>query len=1426
MPIIFQRVRRQPLLFFVKRVLGGKHNIRDIVCLREQLMLKGFVKELGKSINSQPALRALQMASIVREGSTMVLSSQDDANSGLAQASSWVSSHFMYILVNVVQFRWQQKKSYEKVEDLRSLHLMLDFLRAAESAQYLPQIMATVSAAAAQRLDADTCVERRTLAELRYLAVGCMLKFIRLVAAVSLETLGESLASLVVSLIPILRDDTEVEDRGRCVRKAEVAIDPVLTRIGGETRSIAVSIMRFLVEGDAGRMLADYFRNVAFLFQMPVLRHVRGSLESYGVDFDCLQDSESMEADSVSKSTQSEGSIGGDSRTRLALSKQMVLRQRIDTISGLLAHEDQSVRQEVLKHLAKLLRENRKTFHTLIENESSTSAGSFLTESDEDQNATKGTVTSLIQRLLARSVRESEDIPRRLVASCLGEVGAVGEHMLNGTIMLGQEDYSGEESHKWRLKRPPWKTKPEDYELQLVTKNLVWALRAATSSADQHKVGYSIQQLLVLIQRGRVDNTTTKQHNTTTKEHQKGPMAKWLVEILSEVGVRQDVEPFWSTDFHETEVTNKKKPPFLENSSTYLSWISNWCRYMTFRSQSRQSSWSHLFNACRTALRSAAGLTVAEFLLPLLVLDRLCFGDAAEEKDIVQEMEGALKLKKTKLLMQRGEGQKIVNAVFTIIDTFQYWLERDIEDRYKRRSSERKVSDDGVESWPQDESAMRIEDLLVQIPLELQATAAERVGMNSRSLRLLEMASRAKVSEGLFGGTLSAAQSDRPRSGASMPAGTCTVECVQLMKGVLSSLDDYETLTSLAKGENSTQQPTSSKILDNIREQLAAGDFEDALQGYERGLQLRNDSVPRQVFHQGILRCLLELGQHQSVLNQVRGIISASSEKPGGNKLLPYAIQAAWRLGDWTTLSKVASEAEGSDVSDLDGRYNILLGQAILSIQKKDSTAAFRQIADCRSTVMERLAITGRDSYARSYEQIVRLRSLQELEDFARLGDRGIPSITTDVLDDWNRRLEIIAPESAVSLMNIRLAIARLANNRALEGKLFLNVGRRARKNGKFHIATTYFTKADDALDLQSCAMSDFSQLQLERAKLKYHVGESSAALRLLDLGNFEAMARMESRESQVEATRRVAAIVGIEANQMDERDAADVFVHAALKSIKWMVDDGLKAGQEILSGFRVIQRIAPKWEKGHFRYAKYVESVMKSRIALLQRRSSTHSSSGNDGGLTANQALALDRASQKYLILAVQHYAEALTLDLKHLYQALPRLLSLWFQFTSINEKVTQAQKIALTQSQRGNVNQASPSVLSSNQDQLNELIAKSAKGIAPQAFYSAIAQLISRITHAHKDTKSIVEKILARILQKFPEQAMWQFAWLVHAKDTVRRNIGLDLFSKVQESLRKGGNKNMGDLLLSSRSLFKYLHDSELRLLSKSSFRGFCIK
>ena len=89
----------------------------------------------------------------------------------------------------------------------------------------------------------------------------------------------------------------------------------------------------------------------------------------------------------------------------------------------------------------------------------------------------------------------------------------------------------------------------------------------------------------------------------------------------------------------------------------------------------------------------------------------------------------------------------------------------------------------------------------------------------------------------------------------------------------------------------------------------------------------------------------------------------------------------------------------------------------------------------------------------------------------------------------------------------------------------------------------------------------------------------------------------------------------------------------------------------------------------GHFHFGKYIDSVMQSRVTALGSRSFKEKLRGIDEDMIWNNVIFRDRTSQDYILLAMKHYTTGLKIDTKHVYQALPRLLSLWFDFVSIQQ-------------------------------------------------------------------------------------------------------------------------------------------------------------
>jgi serine/threonine-protein kinase ATR len=457
--------------------------------------------------------------------------------------------------------------------------------------------------------------------------------------------------------------------------------------------------------------------------------------------------------------------------------------------------------------------------------------------------------------------------------------------------------------------------------------------------------------------------------------------------------------------------------------------------------ENRETEWTRLFHSCRTALRTSTGLGVADCLLPYLVLDCLCFGSGHDRAMLLLEMRDVLTYDVNGDLknetMSLADRRNAVSKVFEVVDILQLWIEPEADIRFSRRyqipskeNSQTARPILSVGSWRRDESTMRIEDMLNELPLELRGKASFSVGMHANSLRCLEMASRLTVAGNVFGDEVTLQANKHSRSRA---AGSCPKEVVALLKDVLASLNDYETITALV--DDNVWDSPNERTRDSIRQKEALHDWQGALHDYERAQQLNIDDPSMRT---GILKCLLELGHFDSVLQQVTYMKSIYSQKHANDVAgaVPLAVEAAWRLGRWETLSELV-EVDTAGFAEPDALYQVHLGKALLCLHRKNRESAILSLTDARSAVLDGLGNVARESYSRSYGHVVKLQAIREIEDVSNMlcssESTNIGQYTNSNSLSWNRRLGLVSSQGATSIMNTRLVLARLSKDTAFE---------------------------------------------------------------------------------------------------------------------------------------------------------------------------------------------------------------------------------------------------------------------------------------------------------------------------------------------------------------------------------------------------------
>ncbi len=853
-----------------------------------------------------------------------------------------------------------------------------------------------------------------------------------------------------------------------------------------------------------------------------------------------------------------------------------------------------------------------------------------------------------------------------------------------------------------------------------------------------------------------------------------------------------------------------------------------------------------MFHACRSAIRSPAGLSVAEFLLPLLVLDVMYLGDPSDSTIIVQEFADVLSMavdiqhlrdvtngysEKSatnnmvrSIKLNKEDQQKAVNIVLTFRETMQSWAETEEEEQYltSNKSEKRQPGNSSLIAFSPEVTVDHIFGVLKQLPLHLCASAAAAVGMHARALRFLEIEIRESVVTNVFSDSVEFSavrgkaevqitvvpntrrRENKGPGGALAPLQTNRIQAIQNLLGCLFDCDAMEAIV-----QESARLGLSHSVRDQIKEREVYGDWSGALRGYEQALQLRDhdveearDAISLSVvldYHGalglefGMLRSLLELGQLESVVNQVRGLRSngqgeASTDAKRAHfsnrlDLIPLATDAAWRLGRWELLeelinnvSSIRTESVSLETYNPDAHYQISIGKAMLAMHLKSQQEFHRSLNEAKNAVMTSLSSSARDSYARAFPSILRLHCIREIEDASQLmfspgeidtnclipEDRNLSNCISNVWN-WESRLMRASYEisNVRAIVNTRVAVLRLLNFSEDEGILWLDLGRRERKQGLLNLAEASLAHAEASYSKQRIsnkgAHGDMllhkllrkNEVQMQVAKLRYASGDSSSALRMIEPVEISAVTLVKADDKDLkEAVNSFILRQCCDGNDIPDcitgedlyKEGSKIFGWRLLLATEWMV--GLKGGSEIMDRYRLLQRLSPNWEKAHVAFARYLDSLFEARQTAAAGKVSYQALRLDDETLRA-KILRSDIGCQKYLLEAMSEYGKALCLSDKHLYQALPRLLQLWFEFTSIDPSIDSDPALSV-------------SVLREKQKNANDLMTKLAKDIPEHQFYTALPQLMSRIGHRDQITQKIVKTILKRVLTKFPQQAM----------------------------------------------------------------------
>lgn len=214
---------------------------------------------------------------------------------------------------------------------------------------------------------------------------------------------------------------------------------------------------------------------------------------------------------------------------------------------------------------------------------------------------------------------------------------------------------------------------------------------------------------------------------------------------------------------------------------------------------------------------------------------------------------------------------------------------------------------------------------------------------------------------------------------------------------------------------------------------------------------------------------------------------------------------------------------------------------------------------------------------------------------------------------------------------------------------------------------------------------------------------------------------------------------------------------HAQLLLAKWLDRAGqTKSGalkEEYAAGVLSFRR----WDKGHYYLGRYYLKLFESE---KQQPISKQSSEYLTGSL---------------LRLVIQNFARGTPYGTKYYYQTLPKILTLWLDM---------GMEVFNTTPRTTRDKEFHDHRLK-HLDGINDDLKRYTLTRMPTyAWYTALPQIITRISHPNKKVWDVLQTIIIQVASTYPQQALWSLLAVLHSTQDDRRNRGTMVLQKLRVS------------------------------------------
>ncbi|KHJ35348.1 putative protein kinase rad3 [Erysiphe necator] len=512
-----------------------------------------------------------------------------------------------------------------------------------------------------------------------------------------------------------------------------------------------------------------------------------------------------------------------------------------------------------------------------------------------------------------------------------------------------------------------------------------------------------------------------------------------------------------------------------------------------------------------------------------------------------------------------------------------------------------------------------------------------------------------------------------------------------------------------------------------------------------------------------LLTCLKESGQNDVLLNYMQGMYYTNETIP---KLLPFAIESSWATGRWSTLEKYVSMTTHSIAED----FNVSIGRVLLALRRKEKDKFQLGIQKIRERLAQSLSFATTSSLRVCHDTMLKLHVLTELEIIA--GTDSKSPIIGNILRTLNDRIEVLGAylNDKQYLLGIRRAAMHLSSLNFSNYDIAASWLTSARLSRRGNASHQSFNSV-----LQASKLGDESAT-IEHARLLWRDGHHRKATQSLQ-GAIESNAFITHNKNQNDT-------------KFDDFDISEqqnlLTARAHLLLAKWLDSAGQTQSSTLRTQYQLAAKTHTNWEKGHYYLGRHYNKLLETEKKLAPE-------------LQNEQFLIGEMAK-----LVIENYLRSLSHGTKYINQTLPRILTLWLELGT--------QVILPLDTKYGNSKDFVTRVTSlqkKNLEQIHSRILKYSGKLPAYIFYTALPQIVARIAHPNQEVFNYLAKIIYRVVDAYPQQAMWTLLAVCQSKQQDRKARGMTVLQFIRagkksapgvidiKSLIRNGEKLTNDLL-----------------------------